>query len=179
MLKYLNPSMQALCGVVRQNSDLSLCKDLPVIDPFVDVVHRAAGHCFARDESLFPRFKSWEFRQKRWVNVDNATRERLQHWFMQDAHETGENDKFDTSIAQHLYELLFYFRLQTRAKSTRRQIRIRDTKLRAISRIGASRTSETTKRASAARSPDRMRSRIARQLLPFPDPRIPIGRRFI
>ena len=109
--------------------DLSLCKDLPVIDPFVDVVHRAAGHCFARDESLFPRFKSWEFRQKRWVNVDNATRERLQHWFMQDAHETGENDKFDTGIAQHFHELLFYFRLQTRAKSARRQIRVRDTKL--------------------------------------------------
>src|SRR5207249_9886121 len=42
---------------------------------------------------------------------------------------TGENDKFYAGIAQHLYELLFYFRLQTRAKSTRRQIRIRDTKL--------------------------------------------------
>src|SRR5436189_1884483 len=121
--------MQALRGVVRQNSYLSLCKDLPVIDPFVDVVHRAAGHSFARGESLFPRFESWEFRQKRWVNVDNATRERLEHRFMQDAHETGENDKFDTGIAQHLYKLLFCFRLQTRTKSARRQIRVRDTKL--------------------------------------------------
>src|SRR6266550_5870793 len=121
--------MQALRGVVRQNSDLSLCKDLSVINPFVDVVYRAAGHCFARDESLFPRFKSWEFRQKRWVNVDNATRERLQHWFMQDAHETGENDKFYTGIAQHFDELLFCCRVQARAKSTRRQIRVRDTKL--------------------------------------------------
>ena len=100
-----------------------------MIDPFVDVVHRAAGHCFAGDKSLFPRFKSWEFRQKRWVNVDNATGERLQHWFMQDTHETGENDKFHTGIAQRIHKLLFYFRLQTRTKSTRRQIRIRDTKL--------------------------------------------------
>jgi hypothetical protein len=100
-----------------------------VIDPFVDVVRRASGHCFASDESLSPRFKSWEFRQKRWVNVDNATGERLQHWLMQNAHETGENDKLYTGIAQHLYELFFYFRLQTRAKSTRRQIRVRDTKL--------------------------------------------------
>ena len=100
-----------------------------MINLFVDVVHRAPGHCFASDESLFPRFKSWEFRQKRWVNVDNATGERLQHWFMQDAHETGENDKFDTGIAQHFHELLFYCRLQARTKSARRQIRIRHTKL--------------------------------------------------
>src|SRR5678815_577307 len=121
--------MQALRRVVRQNSYLSLCKDFSVIDPLVDVVHRAAGHCFARDEGLSPRFKSWEFRQKRWVNVDNATGERLQHWFMQDAHETGENDKFDTGIAQHFHELLFCYRVQARAKSARRQIRIRDTKL--------------------------------------------------
>src|SRR4029450_9417029 len=105
--------MQALGRVVRQNSYLALCKDLPVIDAFVDVVHRAAGHSFAGDESLFPRFKSWEFRQKRWVNVDNATRESLQHWFMQDAHETRENNKFNTCIVQHLHELLFYFRLET------------------------------------------------------------------
>jgi hypothetical protein len=100
-----------------------------VIDPFVDVVHRAASHCFTGDESLFPRLKSWEFRQKRGVNVDNATPESLQHWFVQDAHETGENDKFHTGIAQRFRKLFFYFRLQTRAKSTRRQIRVRDTKL--------------------------------------------------
>src|SRR6266481_2650664 len=121
--------MQAIRGVVRQNSYLFLREDLPLIDPFVDVVHRAAGHSFARDESLFPRFESWEFRQKRWVNVDNATRERLQHWFMQDAHETGENDKFYTGIAQHFHELLFCCRVQPRTKSARRQIRILDTKL--------------------------------------------------
>src|SRR6266849_10308304 len=121
--------MQALRRVVRQNSYLSLCKDLPVINPFVDVVYRAAGHGFARDESLFPRFKSWEFRQKRWVNVDNTTTERLQHWFMQDAHETGENDKFDTGITQHFHELLFCWRVQARTKFARRQIRIRNTKL--------------------------------------------------
>jgi hypothetical protein len=48
---------------------------------------------------------------------------------MQDAHETGENDKFYTGIAQHFHELLFYFGLQTRTKSTRWQIRVRNTKL--------------------------------------------------
>src|SRR5215813_2620215 len=121
--------MQSLRGVVRQNSYLLLCEDLPVINPFVDVVHRAAGHSFASHESLFPRFKSWEIRQKRWMNVDNATRERLQHWFMQDAHETSENDKFDTRLAQHLHEVLFCSRLQAGAKSARRQIGVRNTKL--------------------------------------------------
>src|SRR5215211_6647688 len=112
--------MQTLRRVVRQNSYLFLCKNLPVIDPFVDVMHRAAGHCFTRNKSLFPRFKAWEFWQKRWMNIDDATTKRLQHWFTQHAHETGENDKFDTGIAQHLDELLLYFRLQTRAKSPRR-----------------------------------------------------------
>jgi hypothetical protein len=63
------------------------------------------------------------------VNVDNATLKRFQHWFVQDAHETGENDKFDAGSAQHLYELLFYFRLQSRAKPARRQIGVRNPKL--------------------------------------------------
>src|ERR1700749_2379442 len=121
--------MQTFSRVVRRNSHLSLREDLSMINPFIDVMHRAAGHCFARSESLFPRLKSWEFREKRWVNVDNSTRERLQHRFMQDAHETGENHKLDTRVTQHLHELLFYLRLQTRAKSTRRQIRVCDTKL--------------------------------------------------
>src|SRR3954454_17767836 len=98
--------MQALHGVVRQNSHLFLCQYSPMINLFVDVVHRAAGHILACGESLFPRFKSWEFRQKRWVNVDNATGERLEHWFMQHAHETSENDKFDTGVAQHFHNLL-------------------------------------------------------------------------
>ena len=54
VLKDLNPSMQALRSVVRQNSHLFLREDSPVIDLFVDVVHRATGHCLASDESLFP-----------------------------------------------------------------------------------------------------------------------------
>ena len=30
---------------------------------------------------------------------------------MQNAHETGENNKFDTRIPQHFHELIFYCRL--------------------------------------------------------------------
>src|SRR5262245_56679383 len=63
------------------------------------------------------------------MNVDDATRERLQHWFVQNAHETRESDKFNTDIAQHSHELLFYLQLQAGAKSTRRQIGVRNTKL--------------------------------------------------
>src|SRR5262245_45805031 len=48
---------------------------------------------------------------------------------MQNTHEPGENDKFDPGSAQHLYELLFYFRLQSRAKPAWRQIGVRNPKL--------------------------------------------------
>src|ERR1043166_4999825 len=119
--------MKAFRRIVRQYFYLSLYKDLTVIDSFVHVVHRAARHWFARDQSFFPRFKSWEFRQKGCVNVDDATWERLQHWFMQDAHETSENDEFDAGIAQHLHQLFFDCRLQARAKSARWHIRVRNT----------------------------------------------------
>src|SRR5215216_2559518 len=121
--------MQGFRGVVRQNCDLFLRKYSTVIDLCVDVVHRTASLCFTGDESLFPRFKSWKFRQKRWVNIDNPTRERLQHWFMQDAHKASQNNEFHTGIAQHLHELLFYCRLQARTKLARWQIRVRHTKL--------------------------------------------------
>src|SRR5215510_6116612 len=121
--------MQACRSIVRQNSYLLLCKDFPVIDLFVDVMHRAAGHGFACNESLFPRFESRVFWQERWVNVDDAAGKRFQHWFMQYAHETGQNDKFDASIAQHLNELLFYLRLQSSTKSARRQKSVRNTEL--------------------------------------------------
>jgi hypothetical protein len=47
---------------------------------------------------------------------------------MQDPHETGENDKFDTGIAQHFHELLFYSGLQAGPESAGRQIHIRHTK---------------------------------------------------
>jgi hypothetical protein len=45
------------------------------------------------------------------VNVDDAMWKGLQHWFMQNAHEPREYDKFNTGMAQRLHELLFYFRL--------------------------------------------------------------------
>src|SRR5947207_6561682 len=48
-----------------------------------------------------------------------------------------------------------------------------------MSRIRASNTSEITTRISAARSPLLMLSRIARQFVPLPDPRMPSGTSFI
>ena len=77
MLNDLNPSVQGFSSIVRQDFDFFLSKNLPVINLFVDIVYRATGHSFACDKSLFPRLESLEFRQKRWVNVDNATGERL------------------------------------------------------------------------------------------------------
>src|SRR6266550_8762493 len=90
---------------------------------------------------------------------------------MQDPHETGENDKFDTSIAQHLHELLFYFPLQTRTKSARRQIGIRNTKLprdikdRCIQHI---RNHQARFRSEIAR-PDALENRTAVASFPRPE----------
>jgi hypothetical protein len=87
---------------------------------------------------------------------------------MQDAHETGENDKFDTGIAQHFHQLLFYCRLQARTKSARRQIRIRHTKFprdikdRCIQHI---RNDQTHFRREIAR-PDALEDRAAVTALP-------------
>jgi hypothetical protein len=48
---------------------------------------------------------------------------------MQNPHETGKDDKFNTGFAQHLRKLLFYLGLQARAKSAWRYIRVWDAKL--------------------------------------------------
>src|SRR5436190_23549874 len=98
--------MQALRGLVRQNFYLLLCEDLPVINPIVDVVQRAARHCFARDESLFPCFTSWELRQECWVSVDDAMWKGLQHWLMQNAHEPREYIRVNTGYTQRLRALV-------------------------------------------------------------------------
>ena len=64
VFKDLNPSVQALGGIVRQDCYLSLREDLPVIDLLIDVMHCAPGYLFARHERLLPRFEARELRQK-------------------------------------------------------------------------------------------------------------------
>src|SRR5215469_18567987 len=60
----LNPSVHGLRSVVRQNFYLSLCKDLPVINFLIDVMHCAPGHPFTSGEGLLPRCKAWKLRQE-------------------------------------------------------------------------------------------------------------------
>ena len=103
--------MQSFRRIGRQNGYLSLRDNLPVIDLFIEIVHSAASHLFACRERLFPRFEPREFWQKRWMNVDDATGERLEHRFVQHAHETGENHDFDSGFAQHFHQLFFCPRL--------------------------------------------------------------------
>src|SRR4051794_19385676 len=121
--------MQVFRSLVRQDCHFSLGEDLPVIDRCVDVVHCAAGHFFASDKGLLPSLESRKFRQKRWVNIDNTTRKRLLHWFGQDAHEAGARNKSDASVAEHIGQLLFYYRFQVCTKSGPAEIRIDPTKL--------------------------------------------------
>ena len=179
MFKDLNPRMQAFGCIGREDCRLSLCNDASMIDFFIDVVHGAAGHFFARRESLLPRFQPRELGQKRWVNVDEAAGKRVEHRFVQDTHETGKDNKFDACITQHFDELVFCFGFERVRNLPGGRKAFGTPNSRAISRIGASSTSDTRRRASAASLPDRMPSRIARALLPLPDPRIPIGSGFI
>src|SRR5207302_8158741 len=79
--------------------------------------------------SLLPRFQPRKLGQKRWVNVDDAAGKRIEHRFVQDTHETGKSNKFDTGITQHFDELVFCFRFQTGAKSSRRQKGVGNAKL--------------------------------------------------
>ncbi len=133
--------------------------------------HRRNARCsrslFRPPPELASTLPARELGQKRWVNVDEAAGNALEHRFVQDTHESGKDDKFDACITQHFDELVFCFGFETRAKSPWRQKAFGTPNSRAISRIGASSTSDTTRRASAASSPDRMRSRIARAVASF------------
>ena len=100
-----------------------------MIDFFIDVVHGTASHFFARRQSLLPRFQPRKLGQKRWVNVDDAAGKRVEHRLVQDTHETGKSNKFDTGTTQHFDELVFCFRFQTGAKSPRRQKGVGNAKL--------------------------------------------------
>ena len=77
MLGNLNPGMQTFRGIVRQDRHLTLGDDLPMIDFFVDKMHRAARYSFAGCKCLLPSFKSWKFWQKRRMDVDDAPRKRV------------------------------------------------------------------------------------------------------
>src|SRR5256885_16914290 len=85
-LRDLDPLVQAFRGVVRHNRDFALRDDLPVIDLIVDMMDRAAGYLLAGGQRLLPRFQTSELWQKRWMNVDDPSWKRLQHWRFQDAH---------------------------------------------------------------------------------------------
>src|SRR5882762_2521174 len=65
VFSHLNPGMETFGRIVRQDRYLLLSDDSPVINFLIDIMHRAARHGFASCESLFPRFQSRKFWQKR------------------------------------------------------------------------------------------------------------------
>jgi hypothetical protein len=103
--------MQAFGRVIRQDPHFTLSDDLTVVDFFIHVVHCATTYRFARRERLFPRFESWKFGQKRWMDIDDTSWKRFEHRCMEHAHEASQHDEVNTSLAQHFYELVFHFRL--------------------------------------------------------------------
>jgi len=57
----LDSRVQTFGRVVRQNRDITLRDDVPMIYFVVDVMHRATGNGLARIERLLPRFQSGNF----------------------------------------------------------------------------------------------------------------------
>ena len=45
------------------------------------------------------------------MDIDDTSRERFEHRCMQHTHEASENHEVNTGLAQHIYELVFHFRL--------------------------------------------------------------------
>ena len=82
-----------------------------MVDLLVHKMYRAARHGFAGRESLFPRFQSRKFRQKRRMDVNDSPGKRLEHRRVQYPHKTGENHKINVGVAQYFHKLSFRFRL--------------------------------------------------------------------
>src|SRR4030095_5607199 len=62
------------------------------------------------------------------MNVYDAARKRLQHRRFQNAHEAGEDHKFNTGLSKHSDKIGLGLRLQSRLESAWRQVRIRNRK---------------------------------------------------
>ena len=108
------------------------------------------------------------------MNVDDAARKSGQHLFLQNPHETSENDNFHFGILQHLDQLCFYLRFEPGSKMPWRKVGVRQSELardlenRRIQDIG------NHDGGLGFNFPSRMLWRIARQFDPLPEPRIPI-----
>src|SRR5713101_5403437 len=141
VLRNLNPSVQSFRCVIGQNRNFALRDDVAVIDSFIDTVDGATGYLLAGGECLLPSFESGVFWQERGMNIEDSTWECFEHRRFQDAHKASQNHQLNTGVAQHSHQLHLRFWLESGPKFSRRQISVATENSRAISRIGASRTS--------------------------------------
>jgi hypothetical protein len=107
----LNPRMESVRGVVSQNRHFALRDDIAMIDFLVDIVDGAAGQSFPGLQRLSPRFESWKFWQKRWMNIYDAPGKCIQHRRFENAHETGKSHKFNSRFVKHSHKIGLGLRL--------------------------------------------------------------------
>ena len=58
------------------------------------------------------------------MNVDNATRERFQHWRFQYSHKAGEDDQFHTRLLQYFHKFGFDAGLEPSPELSGRQVSV-------------------------------------------------------
>ena len=124
---------------------LRCSNDVAVIDLLIHVMNGYACPLLVSCKRLFPCFQARKLRQERWMNVDDPARKAASICSFKHAHETGQNDNLALphfcNIATSCASTL---RLKPGPKMPRRQVGVRHPNSRAISRIGASSTSEIT-----------------------------------
>ena len=114
---------------IAHHGDFALRNDVAVIDLLIHVMNGYACPLLVSCKCLFPCFQAREFRQERGMNVHDSARESGQHLFLQDAHETSQNDNLHFRILQHRGQLRFHLRLKPCPKLPRRQVGVRHSEL--------------------------------------------------
>jgi len=91
MFHGLNPGVERLGIVVVEDIDGGLSEDRPVVDQLVDDVNGDTRQLHSVSQRFLHGMGAWERRQQRWVDVHDASRETLNGFGCEDAHEAGQD----------------------------------------------------------------------------------------
>src|SRR4051794_30154687 len=78
VLRDLNARVKFFGSVAREDWDGALGDDLARVHPAIDIVDRAAGLTGAGGQGLLPGFQAGKRRKQRGMDIDDATRERVE-----------------------------------------------------------------------------------------------------
>lgn len=97
LLEY--PCPETLHVVTVENGNPGLNDDRASVNGFVHEMNRAPGDPHAVFEGLALCVKSLETREQRRVHIDHASREFRKQFTLENAHETGEQNKIRARLA--------------------------------------------------------------------------------